>query len=585
MTRPLPSWGRLALLPIGLAWAFGAEWTRLQGGWSIEWVVADLVPGAVLLIVGQVAWARRPDNRVGLLLVATAFAWYVGTYGASTDPRVGPVAHAFQGYFNAFLVWLVLAYPTGRLGSTAARIAVAVWFIVLAARSAFRLVLWPVSTDYDMTVPAEVDRYVRDISLRDAGDGIFLAMIAALSLIVLWLIVRRLMSETDLGRRIAAPLLAGGATVLIGLMIQVAARLSAGSFTERNVAWDVGHGLTVVSITLLALGFAFGVVRSRLARGSVADLVVELGDGPERPILRDVLARALHDPSLEVAYPVPGSGRFVDASGRSIELPTATVQNRAMTRLEGGGTTVAVLIHDPAVSDQPELVRSVAAATRMAIENERLAAEVRTQLEEVRASRARIVVAGDAERRRVERLLHDGAQQRLVTLALALQVARGQVDATDDELASSLDRAGRELELALAELRELARGLHPSVLTEEGLAVAVEALADRTPVPVTVRVPPDRFRPEVEATAYYVAAEALTNVVKYAKASAVTLNIEQRDDILEVEISDDGIGGADPVAGSGLRGLDDRVAAIGGRLAVTSEAGRGTTIRAEIPCA
>ncbi len=227
----------------------------------------------------------------------------------------------------------------------------------------------------------------------------------------------------------------------------------------------------------------------------------------------------------------------------------------------------------------------MAAATRLAIENERLTAEVRTQLEEVRASRARIVVAGDAERRRVERDLHDGAQQRLVTLALALQVARGQVGASNEPLAGSLDRAGRELELALAELRELARGLHPTVLTEEGLAVAVEALADRTPVPVTVRVPADRFRPEVEAAAYYVVAEALTNVVKYARASAVTLEIDQRDGVLAVQVADDGVGGANPAAGSGLRGLADRVAAIGGTLVVSSTPGAGTVVRAEIPCA
>jgi signal transduction histidine kinase len=173
----------------------------------------------------------------------------------------------------------------------------------------------------------------------------------------------------------------------------------------------------------------------------------------------------------------------------------------------------------------------------------------------------------------------------LVTLALVLQMARGQADPADQDLAESLERAGRELELALAELRELARGLHPTVLTEEGLAVAVEALADRTPVPVTVRAPAERFRPEVEATAYFVVAEALTNVVKYAKASSVALSIEQRDGVLAVEISDDGVGGADPAAGSGLRGLDDRVAAIGGTLAIRSEPGGGTVVRAEIPCA
>ena len=579
--RPL----RRGLLVLGVVWALGAEWTRVAEGWPAAWVAWDFVPGIVFLIAGQVAWDRRPETLVGPLMTAIAFAWYVGTYGASSDERLGVIAHAFQGYFLALLAWLVLAYPSGRLPNRASRVVVAAWLCVLLVRSVFRLAVNRRSTDYDLTQASEIDRYVADITLRDTGDALFALLMAGLAVVVLVLIVRRLMTETGLGRRVAAPILAGGLALALGVVIQVGAMATADSFAERMMVWDLAQALNITAITVVALGFAFGVARSKLARGTVADLVVELGDMPDRPVLRDVLARALRDPSIEIAYSVPGTGRFVDATGRAVDLPSPSNSTRAMTRLEGDGTTVAVLVHDPALSDQPELVRSVAAATRLAIENERLAAEVRTQLEEVRASRARIVVAGDAERRRVERDLHDGAQQRLVTLALALQVARGQVDASDEELAGSLDRAGRELELALAELRELARGLHPTVLTEEGLAVAVEALADRTPVPVTVRVPADRFRPEVEAAAYYVVAEALTNVVKYAKASAVNLVIERQDGVLLVEVTDDGVGGAKPAAGSGLRGLNDRVAAIGGTLAVTSEPGRGTVVRAEITCA
>jgi signal transduction histidine kinase len=583
VTTPLPVLVRRALLPVGILWALGAEWTRLEGGWPLTWVLADLIPGIVFLVAGLVAWERRPDTRVGSLMVAISFAWYVGTYGASMDPRLGVVAHAFQGYFLALLAWLVLAYPSGRLRDLASRLVVAAWLVLLVVRSGFRLAVNRPSTDYDLTKAAEIDRYVRDISLRDSGDAVFAALMAVLAGVVLVLIVHRLITETGAGRRVAGPILAGGIALAIGVVVQVAAVATAGSFAERSFAWDLSQALNIAALTIVAIAFAVGVARGRLARGSVADLVVELGDSPDRPLLRDVLARALRDPSLEIAYAVPATSRFVDAAGRDVVLPALTDPDRAMTRLEGGGRTVAVLIHDPALSDQPELVRSVAAATRLAIENERLAAEVRTQLDEVRASRARIVVAGDAERRRVERDLHDGAQQRLVTLALALQMARGQVDPAD-EVAGSLDRAGRELELALAELRELARGLHPTVLTEEGLAVAVEALADRTPLPVTVRAPAERYRPEVEATAYFVVAEALTNVVKYAKASTVTLSIERRDGFLAVEVADDGVGGADVSRGSGLRGLDDRVAAVGGTFEVRSEAGEGTVIRADIPC-
>jgi signal transduction histidine kinase len=288
---------------------------------------------------------------------------------------------------------------------------------------------------------------------------------------------------------------------------------------------------------------------------------------------------------VELLYPVPDSDRFVDGDGREGRLPDALSPDRAITRLESGGQLLAVLVHDPAIAEQPELVRSVAAAARLAIENERLAAEVRAQLDEVQASRARIVAAGDEQRRRIERDLHDGAQQRLVTLALRLQSARTQLDGSNPVLANALDEASHEMELALAELRQLARGLHPNVLAAEGLRAAIEMLADRSPVPTAVVAADQRFPPAVESSAYFVVAEALTNVAKYAQATHATVSVTEHHNILSVEVADNGAGGADPARGSGLRGLDDRMAAIGGRLTVTSEPGRGTTVRADIPCA
>ena len=582
---PLAAPLRLALLPIGLAWALVAEWVRLRADWPVGWVALDIVPGIAFLVAGQVAWHRRPGTRIGPLMVATGFAWYVGTFAVTSDAAVDGFIRAFQGYYDVLIAWLVLAYPTGFLRSVAARVVIGAWFTVLVGRTVFRLAVTPRSTSYDLADPTEVERYVRDVALRDTGENVFLVVAAMLALVVLVLAVRRLLTETDVGRRVAAPVLLGGVVLAIGIVLEVATLASAGTFAERKDAWELGHVITCVASALVSIGFVFGIVRGRLARGTVADLVVELGDGPERPRLRDVLARALGDPSLEIAYAVPESRRFVDADGRGVELPSPTDQRRAMTRLEAGGRTVAVLIHDPALSEQAELVRSVGAATRLALENERLAAEVRTQLEAVRASRARIVAAGDAERRRVERDLHDGAQQRLVTLALSIQVARAQADGSNPALASSLDQASEDLAAALTDLRALARGIHPAILADEGLAAAVEALADRSPANVTLRAPAERFTPTVEATAYFVVAEALTNVVKYARASAVTVSIEREGERLHVEVADDGVGGADPTNGSGLAGLDDRVAAAGGRLTVTSVAGAGTVVRAEIPCA
>jgi len=245
------------------------------------------------------------------------------------------------------------------------------------------------------------------------------------------------------------------------------------------------------------------------------------------------------------------------------------------------GEPVAALIHDPALD--AGLVRAAGAAAGLAIANERLRAEVRAQLEEVRASRQRIVEAGDRERRRVERNLHDGAQQRLITLSLALGMLRDQ-SAADLAMRAALADACAELKQATAELREMARGIHPAILTEEGLPPAVESLADRSTVPVRVKSDLSTRLPEpVEATAYFVISESLANVAKYAHASGVHVTITTRDGFLRLEVSDDGIGGADPGIGSGLLGLEDRVSAVGGTLRVASPRGGGTRVLAEIP--
>ena len=252
--------------------------------------------------------------------------------------------------------------------------------------------------------------------------------------------------------------------------------------------------------------------------------------------------------------------------------------------LERNGVPEAAIVHDAILLEEPGLVASVASAMRLAVENDRLTAEVRSQLEEVRASRARIVEAGDRERRRVERDLHDGAQQRLVSLSLELQVARRALgDDGDPAVRRSLDRAAQEALEALAELRDLALGIHPLILTEAGLGAAVESLADRTAVPVSVDIGVERYSPAVEGAAYFVISEALANVTKYAKATKATVRVRGLDDHLIIEVEDDGIGGADPRTGSGLRGLADRLAALDGTITIESPTGDGTRISAQIP--
>jgi signal transduction histidine kinase len=275
---------------------------------------------------------------------------------------------------------------------------------------------------------------------------------------------------------------------------------------------------------------------------------------------------------------------YVGPDGRSVDVQ-AIAPDRAVTILEGDRGRLAAIIHDPALLDDPGLVASVGAAMRLAVENERLQREVEARLAEVRASRARIVSAGDTERRRLERDLHDGAQQRLVALSLALRRARSRLGGQVDEgLAASLEDASQLVQDALVELRELARGIHPAVLTEAGLAGAVPALARQSPVEVTIeQLPSERLPADVEATAYFFVSEALTNVAKHAPAASATVRIDVEDHALAIDVADSGPGGAVSSPGSGLQGLDDRVAAAGGRLVVDSPPGAGTRLRAWIP--
>jgi signal transduction histidine kinase len=323
-----------------------------------------------------------------------------------------------------------------------------------------------------------------------------------------------------------------------------------------------------------------------MARWAVADLVVELSDTPPPERLRDALASALNDKTLDVAYWSDEAAGYVDGRG-VVVAPDAEVAGRAVTLLERDGRPLAAILHDPALAEDPGLVAAVGAAVRLAVDNERLAAEVRSQLAEVQASRARIVEASDAERRRVERNLHDGAQQRLVALSLALRRAKAELPSdAGPELTATLETAADQLKSALAELRELARGIHPAILTEAGLEAALRSLARESPVPVTSRIEVSQPVPEpVAAAAYYVAAEALANVAKYAEATGVTLVAQDDDGGLQVEVSDDGKGGADPRSGSGLHGLADRVSALGGSLDVSSPPGAGTRVVARLPIA
>jgi len=283
--------------------------------------------------------------------------------------------------------------------------------------------------------------------------------------------------------------------------------------------------------------------------------------------------------------PDPDLGEWIAADGSVVAAPVEDARH-AVTLLQHDGRPLAAIVHDPVLRENPALVGSVMAVLRLAVENERLDSELQDRLEEVRASRARLVVAAEEERRRVERDLHDGAQQRLVAVTLALQQARQTATeiGASPELRDELGEVADELQGAIDDLRELARGIHPAILEDEGLPAAIVALGRRAGVPVDVDVTLDRRLPShIESTAYFLVAEAVTNAVRHARASRVTISILDAGSRLEVSIRDDGIGGADPSRGSGLRGLADRLAAVDGSLEIDAPVGGGTTIRARIP--
>jgi signal transduction histidine kinase len=548
------------------------------GGATALTLVGIVVVSGSFLVAGLVAWARRPRNRTGRLLVTTGLCVLLTPLAGPPWPVLAPIGVIAGVVPSILLGYLILTFPSGELRSSASRVLIGLFGLMLLVTRFAGLVAFDPS-GLGLT-------YVNPYLVID--DPAFAAGIVAVQAILeivvvlglLGLVVIRWLRASGPARRALSP-------VLVASVAVVLVHLPASFVTPSDVPADVKSILATArtfSHVLFPIGFLVGFLRIHMARSAIADLVVELGQTPTPARLRDALANALGDPTLAVAYWSPADGAYVDSGGELLALP-AENQGRAITRLERDGVPIAAISHDPALLEDPGLVASVASAMRLAVENERLQAEVETQLQEVRASRVRIVEAGDTERKRVERDLHDGAQQRLVSLTLALRVAKMKLgDDADPAVRLSLDQASEDAREALVELRELARGIHPAILTEAGLGAAVETLADRSAVPTTVEgTSGDRLPPTIEGTAYFVVSEALANINKYSRATRARVRISRQNNRLIVEITDDGVGGADATRGSGLRGLIDRLSAIDGTLEIDSPTGGGTRLIAQIP--
>ena len=498
----------------------------------------DLATGWALIACGLVAWQRRPDSRTGRLLAATGFTWFAPNFATVEAAWIAWIAAHALFLHRGPLVQLVVTYPRGRIDG--------------------RLDGAVVACGYAAAVITPVWR----------SEGATIALAGLLVVASGWSFLRAV------GRRRRDRLASFRATTFLSLMLVVTASLRVGVATPEMQS----RTLLVYEATLVVLAGALlaGLLTSR--RAAVTDLVVDLGSS--RPAtLHDALARELGDPTLELGYWRAATSTYVDAGGRAL-APPPPGSARAETRVDIEGLPVALIVHDPAVLDDPGLVEAVVAATRLAATNAELQAEVRKQVSEVAASRLRLLRARDDERSSLELRLHEGAEQRLASLVPVLGSARRRAEG---EAAARLEGIEEQLDRTLSDLRELAAGLHPRELTARGLAGALGELASRSPVPVELVLSPEPLAPDVQAAVYFTCSEALANVAKYASASNVDLCVSVDGGVVVVDVRDDGVGGADPSAGTGLSGLADRLAALGGSLLVESPVDGGTRIVAELP--
>lgn len=559
-------------------------------------LVYDVGGGLTFALVGFAVWWRRSVNVTGPLMVVIGVALLSPILEWVPAPPLVTSAQVLWGAPPILIGALLVLYPTGRVQSRAD----AAWLVGAAGLllvGVFHALVTPIGK---WNCP-DCHSWIALSYNESLSNDVWLVkthLLAVLGLALVGLLAGRWVRASLPTRRVMAPLWISGvafATVVLATVVLDTSGFAPNLFSNLPnvisvlrlqipaVAWIVVPYVATAALFLIPLALGWGQVRSRWGQVAVSGLAIELSRTDDRQPLVESLRHALGDPSLSLGLWSRPARTYVTPEGLPTQLPAGA--DRAVTYLDGEDGPLAAMVHDPALAEQRQLIDGVGAVARLALENERLHAEVKAQLEEVRASRQRIVSAADEERRRVERNLHDGAQQRLVSLSLALGMAQSKAADASPEVAATLTAAEVELRQAISELRELARGIHPAILTEAGLGPALESLAEHAPVPVALNSRLNgRLSPVVEATAYFVVAEALTNVAKHAGATAATVSAGVADGMLRIRVADNGVGGADPQRGTGIRGLVDRVAALGGSLLVADDAAGGTRLEAEIPC-
>ena len=502
------------------------------GGPEMPERAGDLAAGLALLGGGAVAWTRRPRAGAGPLMVVSGLTWFAGDLSSA-------LLYAHRGP----LVHLLLTYPSGRASSRVTR-------LVIAA--------------------AYADGLIPDVA---RSEWVTFALMGAVVLVA----AARHRTVGGAERRARAAALACAALLAAALVFAALTRLfDAG--TDAAAVW-VLYGAVVA----IACGLTADLLWGRWGRAGLTGFVIDLGGDHEPQALRAALARTLGDPGLELAYRVDGHAGWVDEAGRPVQLPVSDGDGRrAVTLIGKEDAPVAALVHDSAVLSDPGVVTAVAAAARLAIANVRLQADVAGRVHEVAASRRRLVEAGDEERRRLGERLGEGPEARLSEVATRLERLAADMGG---EVGAALRRLSDEMATTRVQLQEFAQGVRPRTLTGGGLRPALAELAQLSSVSVEVEVPDGRFAPARELVAYFVCSEALANVAKYADASQARVTVVVSEGELRVRVADDGVGGADARRGSGLRGLADRVEALGGRLRVESPRGGGTRVEAILPTA
>jgi signal transduction histidine kinase len=539
------------------------------------WVLSLFtVAGLMYAAAGLVAWWRRPSNRLGMIMIGGALS-LLAVAMVNTGPTVPAAAGLVLAKLPlAVVVHILLAFPSGRLRTAAARWTTAAGYVAAVVLQV------PLYLYAPQASPGGVLAVTSSPALVSAGSWVQNSAGIAVMVVTALILASRGRHAAAAQRRVLLPLdLYGIAALLLTPLTPEVIRPLTG------ISPDVATAMQLIVLGLVPVAFAAGMLLGGFARTSeIQELGAWLGaDAASRPPLQSALGRALGDDSVRLAYWVPERQAYADANGRAVQLPGADA-GRATVDIGLDGRPIGAISYDSTLIGDPGLVVTAGRVVAIAMDRQRLIAQLLASQQALRESRARLVDAADRERRRIARNLHDGLQTKLVLLALEAQQLAAQPRA-DQQVSAAATALRQRIDSAAAELRELVHAVMPAPLIELGLDAAAEDLADRMPVPTRLDIGVNGALPDaVSATAYFVVAEGLANAVKHAQASALDVRIARHDGTLLVEVRDNGVGGAAPGTGMGLRSLADRVDVLGGSLCIHSKPGEGTQLLAELPC-